>query len=146
MLNKIILMGRLTRDPELRYTQQGTPVAAFTLAVDRDSKDQNGERGVDFIDCVAWKGTAELISKYFAKGRMAVVVGRLQLRDWTDRDGNKRRAAEVKVDQVYFGESKKADQPAPGYAPPAYGAPSGAGYDAQPGQFTEVDDDSELPF
>ena len=146
MLNRIILMGRLTRDPELRYTQQGTPVAAFTLAVDRDSKDQNGERGVDFIDCVAWKGTAELMSKYFAKGRMAVVVGRLLLRDWTDRDGNKRRAAEVKVDQVYFGESKKADQPAPGYAPPAYGAPSGAGYDAQPGQFTEVDDDGELPF
>ena len=143
MLNKIILMGRLTRDPELRHTQQGTPVASFTLAVDRDAKDQNGERGVDFIDCVAWKGTGELISKYFAKGRMAVVVGRLQLRDWMDREGIKRRSAEVKVDQVYFGEAKKDTQ-----AAPAYAAPPGAGYGApQHGEYVELpDDDGDLPF
>lgn len=98
MLNKIIIMGRLTRDPELRRTQSGTAVASFALAVDRDYKDQaTGERGVDFIDCVAWSHTGEFASRYFSKGRMAVVQGRLQLRDWTDRDGNKRRSAEVVV-------------------------------------------------
>lgn len=140
MLNKIILMGRLTRDPELRHTQSGKPVASFTLAVDRDTKDQNGQRGVDFIDCKAWNGTAEMISKYFAKGRMAVVVGRLQLSDWTDREGVKRRSAEVKVDQVYFGESKKDTQAAPSYAAPSYAAP-------QPGEYAELaDDDGNLPF
>lgn len=141
MLNKIILMGRLTRDPELRHTQQGDAVASFTLAVDRDAKGQNGERAVDFIDCVAWRGTAELIAKYFGKGRMAVVTGRLYIEDWTDRDGNKRRSAKVKVAEVYFGDSKKDAQ-----AAPAQAAPSGAGYDPQPGGFTEVDDDGDLPF
>lgn len=142
MLNKIVLMGRLTRDPELRHTQSGKPVASFTLAVDRDTKDQNGQRATDFIDCTAWSGTAELISKYFAKGSMAVVVGRLYLEDWTDREGVKRRSAKVKVDQVYFGESKKDIQAAPAYAPP------GAGYDApQPGEYAELpDDDGDLPF
>ena len=135
MLNKIILMGRLTRDPELRHTQSGKPVASFTLAVDRDTKDQNGERGVDFIDCTAWSGTAELISKYFAKGRMAVVVGRLYIEDWTDREGIKRRSAKVKVDQVYFGEAKKDTQAAPSYAAP------------QPGEWAELpDNDGDLPF
>ena len=140
MLNKIILMGRLTRDPELRHTQSGKAVASFTLAVDRDTKDQNGERGVDFIDCTAWSGTAELISKYFAKGRMAVVVGRLNIEDWTDREGIKRRSSKVKVDQVYFGESKKDTQA------PAYAASYGAGYGEPHGGFVEVDDDGKLPF
>ncbi len=92
MLNKIILMGRLTRDPELRRTQSGTAVASFTLAVERDFKTQDGQRETDFIDIVAWRSTAEFVSKYFTKGRMAVVDGRLQVRDWTDRDGNKRRS------------------------------------------------------
>ena len=107
MLNKIILMGRLTRDPELRRTQSGTPVASFSLAVDRDFRDNNGEKKTDFIDCVAWRGTGEFVSKYFAKGRMAVVEGRLQIRDWTDKDGNKRRSAEVIAESIYFGDSKK---------------------------------------
>ena len=140
MLNKIILMGRLTRDPELRHTQSGKAVASFTLAVDRDTKDQNGERGVDFIDCTAWSGTAELISKYFAKGRMAVVVGRLNIEDWTDREGIKRRSSKVKVDQVYFGESKKDTQA------PAQAAPYGAGYGETYGGFVEADDDGDWPF
>ena len=108
MLNKIIIMGRLTRDPNLRRTQAGTAVAAFTLAVERDFKDAaTGERTADFIDCVAWRQTGEFVSRYFSKGRMAVAEGRLQLRDWTDRDGNKRRSAEVVVEQMYFGDSKR---------------------------------------
>ena len=108
MLNHIVLMGRLTRDPELRHTGSGIAVASFTLAVDHDyqSKD-SGERGVDFIDIVAWRNTAEFVSKYFAKGRMAVVSGRLQIRNWTDKDGGKRRSAEVVADKVYFGDSNK---------------------------------------
>ena len=110
MLNRIILMGRLTRDPELRHTQSGTPVASFSLAVDRDFKSRDGgDRATDFIDVVAWRSTAEFVSKYFTKGRMAVVEGRLQIRDWTDRDGGKRRSSEVVADNVYFGDSKKAD-------------------------------------
>lgn len=109
MLNKIILMGRLTRDPELRRTQSGTPVVSFSLAVDRDFKDQSGERETDFIDVVAWRSTAEFVSKYFSKGRMAVVEGRLQIRDWTDKDGAKRRSTEVLAESVYFGDSKKPD-------------------------------------
>ncbi len=142
MLNKIILMGRLTRDPELRHTQQGDAVASFTLAVDRDAKGQNGERAVDFIDCVAWKGTGELVAKYFTKGRMIAVLGRLYIEDWTDREGVKRRSAKVKVAEVYFCDSKKDTQAAPAYAPP------GAGYDApQPGEYAELpDDDGDLPF
>lgn len=107
MLNKIILMGRLTRDPELRHTGSGTPVASFSLAVDRDFKSQGGEKETDFIDIVAWRNTAEFVSKYFTKGRMAVVEGRLQIRDWTDKDGGKRRTAEVIAENVYFGDSKK---------------------------------------
>ena len=103
MLNRIILMGRLTRDPELRHTQTGTPVASFSLAVDRDFKDRNtGEKATDFIDIVAWRQTAEFVSRYFTKGRMAVVEGRLQLRDWTDRDGNKRRAAEIHIFHIIY--------------------------------------------
>ena len=108
MLNKIILMGRLTRDPELRHTQTGTAVASFSLAVDRDFKDKaTGDRTTDFIDVVAWRQTGEFVSRYFTKGRMAVVEGRLQIRDWTDKDGNKRRSAEVVADNVYFGDSKR---------------------------------------
>ena len=161
MLNKIIIMGRLTRDPELRRTGSGTAVTSFSLAVDRDFKSQSGEKETDFIDVVAWRSTAEFVSKYFTKGRMAVVEGRLQLRDWTDRDGNKRRTAEVIADNVYFGDSKRDAEaggyvapsggfgaPAGGYAPPP-AAPSG-GYSAPMGggdQFAELsDDDGELPF
>lgn len=108
MYNHIAIMGRLTRDPELRRTSNGTAVASFTLAVDRDySGKDNGERETDFIDCVAWRQTAEFVSKYFSKGRMALATGRLQIRVWTDKDGNKRRAAEVVADSVYFGDSKK---------------------------------------
>ena len=108
MLNRIILMGRLTRDPELRQTQSGVSVANFSLAVDRDFKDKaTGEKGTDFIDIVAWRQTAEFVSRFFTKGRMAVVEGRLQLRDWTDKDGNKRRTAEVLAEHVYFGDSKR---------------------------------------
>ena len=110
MLNKIILMGRLVRDPELRHTNSGTAVASFTIAVDRDFKSQGGEKETDFIDIVAWRNTAEFVSKYFAKGRMAVVEGRLQIRDWTAQDGTKRKAAEVIADNVYFGDTKKEAQ------------------------------------
>ncbi len=127
MLNRICIMGRLTAAPELRYTQQNTPVASFTLAVDRDYQQGGSERQTDFIPCVAWRSTAEFVSKYFTKGSMAAVSGRLQLRDWTDKDGNKRRTAEVVAESVYFGESKKRD--------------------ASPDvPFEEIPDDGELPF
>lgn len=111
MLNHIVIMGRLTRDPELRRTASGISVSSFTLAVDRDfaAKD-GGERETDFIDCVAWRQTGEFVSKYFAKGRMAVVSGWLQIRNWTDKEGNKRRSAEVVADNVYFGESKRNEE------------------------------------
>ena len=106
MLNHIVIMGRLTRDPELRRTGTGVAVTSFTVAVDRDfGKNENGEKETDFIDCVAWRQTGEFVSKYFTKGRMAVVSGRLQIRSWTDKDGNKRRTAEVVADNVYFGDS-----------------------------------------
>lgn len=109
MLNRIIIAGRMTADPELRRTQSGTAVASFTLAVDRDFKNQNGEKETDFINCVAWKGSAEFASNYFSKGRMAVVDGRLQMRDWTDKDGNKRRSFDVVVQSMYFCDSKKEE-------------------------------------
>jgi single-strand DNA-binding protein len=102
-------MGRLTRDPELRHTQQGTAVASCSLAVDRDFKSRDGDKETDFIDIVAWRNTGEFLAKHFTKGRMAVVEGRLQVRDFTDRDGNKRRTAEVVVENVYFADSKKED-------------------------------------
>ena len=108
MLNHVIIAGRMARDPELRRTQSGTPVVSFTLAVDRDFKDKTtGDRITDWIDCVAWKSTAEYVSRYGSKGRTAAVSGRLQIRDWTDKDGNKRRTAEVMADQVYFMDSKR---------------------------------------
>lgn len=139
MLNKIFIMGRLTRDPELRRTQTGTPVASFTLAVDRDFKDkQTGERATDFVDVVAWRQTGEFVSRYFAKGRMAVVEGRLQIREWTDKDGSKRRTAEVVADQVYFGDSKKDGQ--------TNNTSGGYGY-PEPGEFAELSDiDDDCPF
>ena len=140
MLNRIILMGRLTRDPELRHTQTGTAVASFTLAVDRDFKDRSsGERATDFIDVVAWRQTGEFVSRYFTKGRMAMVEGRLQMRDWTDKDGNKRRSAEVVAENVYFGDSKREAESAGGYSSGYTGgyqaAPSG-GYQAAPGGYS----------
>lgn len=114
MLNRIVIMGRLTREPELRRTGNGTAVASFTLAVDRDiASKESGQRETDFIDCVAWRGTGEFVSKYFTKGSMAVVAGRLQIRAWTDKDGSKRRSAEVVADNVYFGESKRTQAEAP---------------------------------
>ena len=109
MLNKIIIMGRLTRDPELRRTGSGTAVTSFSLACDRDFKSQSGDKETDFIEVVAWKNTAEFVSKYFSKGRMAVVEGRLQIRDWTDNAGNKRTTAEVVADNVYFADSKRSE-------------------------------------
>ena len=110
MLNHITVMGRLARDPELRHTQNGTPVASFRLAVDRDYKDrETGERATDWIDCVAWRSTGEFVSNYFIKGRMAVVEGRLQIRDWMDTEGVTRRNAEIVVENIYFGDSKKQD-------------------------------------
>ena len=159
MLNHIDIMGRLTRDPELRHTSSGTAVASFALAVDRDFKSQNGETSVDFIDVVAWRNTAEFVSKYFTKGRMAVVSGRLQIRNWTDKEGNKRRSAEVVADNVYFGDSKRDGTASGGYveygsysAPAAdsYSAPASGGYTA-PAQPTNdfsmlEDNDSDLPF
>lgn len=111
MLNKIIVMGRMTKDPELRTTQTGTAVCSFTLAVDRDIKNkQTNQRETDFIDCVVWRQSAEFVSRYFSKGRMAIVEGRLQIREWTDKDGNKRRTAEIAADSVYFGDSKNTEQ------------------------------------
>ena len=119
MLNRIILMGRLTRDPELRQTQSGASVANFSLAVDRDFKDkQTGEKTTDFIDIVAWRSSAEFVSRFFTKGRMAVVEGRLQLRDWTDKDGNKRRTAEVLAEHVYFGDSRRDTEAGAADTPP----------------------------
>ena len=109
MLNKVVIMGRFTKDPELRRTGSGTAVTSFSLACDRDFKSQSGEKETDFIEVIAWKNTAEFVSKYFSKGRMAVVEGRLQIRDWTDKSGNKRTTAEVVADNVYFADSKRSE-------------------------------------
>lgn len=158
MLNRIVLMGRLTRDPELRHTQSNIAVASFTLACDRDFKSRDtGEKQTDFIDIVAWRQTGEFVSKYFTKGRMAVVEGRLQIRDWTDKEGNKRKSAEVVADNVYFGDSKRdaeANQPPYGSTPshgaaPSFSAPAPEPF-AAPSEsaFAPLsdDDDGELPF
>ena len=148
MLNRIIIMGRLTRDPELRRTGTGTAVTSFSLAVDRDFKSQSGEKETDFIDIVAWRSTAEFVSKYFTKGRMAVVEGRLQIRDWTDKDGGKRRSAEVVADNVYFGDSKRDGGDSSGYsAAPAYKNAAPSNFNAGGSDFAEIgEDDGELPF
>lgn len=145
MLNKIILMGRLTRDPELRRTQSGTAVASFALAVDRDYKAKGAEKETDFIDIVAWRNTAEFASKYFSNGRMAVVEGRVQARSYTDKEGNKRRAFEVVAENIYFGDSKKDGGNAGNYGGDNYGNDY-AGGDYGSSNFQEVDDDGELPF
>ena len=159
MLNHITIMGRLTRDPELRYTQSNTPVATFRVAVDRDFTPRDGgERQTDFIDCVAWRSTGEFVSKYFQKGSMAVVSGRLQMREWTDKEGNRRTTAEVVADNVYFGESKKSRDESSfggnsGYAGGNSG--SNSSYGSRPsapassaGAFSDLssDDDGDLPF
>ena len=174
MLNHIVIMGRLTRDPELRRTGTGIAVASFTVAVDRDFGGRDGgERETDFIDCVAWRTTGEFVSKYFTKGSMIVVSGRLQIRGWTDKDGNKRRTAEVVADNVYFGESKRSAEggsayggnsyggnayggssysapaaPSYGSAPaPSYGGGYGAPASAPASDFAMLeDDDAQLPF
>ena len=152
MLNKVIIMGRLVRDPELRRTQSGVAVTSIRIAVDRDFKGQDGTKQADFFDVVAWRGTAEFVSKYFAKGRMAVVEGRLQIRDWTDKDGGKRRSAEVVADNVYFGDSKRdgGDNSGynPGYAPaPASHSAAPSNFSASGSDFAEIgEDDGELPF
>lgn len=164
MLNKIVIMGRLTRDPELRYTQSQTPVASFTVAVDRDYKNADGSRGTDFIDCVAWRQGGEFISSYFRKGSMIVVSGSLQSRQWTDRDGNKRTSWEVNVENSYFGESKRED--APSRTPSPTGNRNYGNHNVSAGGFEDLDpgagvgnpfvqskqmgieeeDDGELPF
>ena len=169
MLNHITIMGRLTRDPELRRTGSGIAVASFTVAVDRDfGKSENGEKETDFIDCVAWRQTGEFVSKYFTKGRMIVVSGRLQIRTWTDKDGNKRRTAEVVADNCYFGDSRRDSDSGNAYGGNTYGgnsygapnyggnnyaapAPSFGGYAAPAAapasDFAMLeDDDAQLPF
>ena len=144
MLNKWEGMGRLTKDPELRRTPSGTAVATFSIAVDRDFKGKDGERETDFIDVVAWRQTAEFVSKHFTKGRMAVVEGRLQIRDYTNKDGQKRRVAEIVADNIYFGDSKR-DNDGDGSAyndSPSYADGYGAGND-----WREIDEgDGECPF
>lgn len=109
MLNHIVVMGRLTRDPELRKTPAGVSVTTFSLASDRDFSQQDGQKETDFLDVVAWRSTAEFAAKYFTKGRMAIVSGRLQIRNWEDKARNKRRSAEILADNIYFGDSKKED-------------------------------------
>lgn len=143
-LNRIFIQGRLTRDPELRHTQSGTAVASFSVAVDRAFKDKTtGKKETDFIDCVAWRHTGEFVQKYFSKGSMAVVVGRLQMRDWTDKDGNKRRSAEIVVEDVYFGGDSHKTSDDTFHAVSGENATAG-GTEAK----FEVlaDNDSELPF
>ena len=147
MLNHITIMGRLTRDPELRRTGSGIAVASFTLAVDRDYKPDGGERECDFIDCVAWRQSGEFVSKYFSKGRMAVVDGRLQIRSWTDKDGNKRRSAEVVADNVYFGDSKKEQTTGGAAYGSSYGNYGGYAVPGPGSDFAPIeDDDAQLPF
>ena len=148
-MNQIVLMGRLTRDPELRHTQSGTAVTSFSLAVDRGyTPKDGGERQTDFIDIVTWRNTAEFVAKYFVKGQMAAVTGRLQLRDWTDRDGNKRRSAEVVADNVYFTESKKSRETAVSNNSSDRSDPAGSYQTPVTGSgFAELEeDDGDLPF
>lgn len=133
MLNSVIIMGRLTRDPEMRRTQGGTAVTSFTMAVDRDFKSQSGEKETDFIDVVAWRNTGEFAAKYLAKGRMAAVEGRIQVRDWQDKDGNRRKSVEVVADNVYFADSKRDSKPQESRT-----------VDDQ--EFDEIEDDGDLPF
>ena len=131
MLNSVVIMGRLTRDPELRRTQSGTAVTSFSLAVDRDFKSQSGEKETDFIDVVAWRNTGEFAAKYLAKGRMAAVEGRIQVRDWQDKDGNRRKSVEVVADNVYFADSKRDSKPQESRVDQ---------------EFDEIEDDGDFPF
>ena len=149
MLNHITVMGRLVRDPELRRTGSGVAVASFTVAVERDFGGRDGgERKTDFINCVAWRQTGEFISKYFAKGRMIVVDGRLEMRDWTDREGNKRTSAEINVDNAYFGDSKRDGDNGGSYSAPAASGFGGYSAPAAPASDFAMldDDDAQLPF
>lgn len=143
MLNKVIVMGRLTRDPEVKKVNGDISVCSFSVACDRDivSKGSN-ERETDFFDVTAWRSTADFVGKYFAKGRMIVVVGRLQKRNYTDKDGNKRSAVDIVAENVYFGDSKKDTDNSNGSTAPApsYNAPSNSG------DFAELEDDGDLPF
>ena len=144
MLNKVFLQGRLVADPELRHTQQGTPVASYRLAVDRGykRKDPNAQNA-DFVNIVSWRNTAEFVSRYFTKGRMMLVEGRLQIRDWTDKDGNKRRSAEVVADSIYFGDSKRDGDSGGTY----HSSGRSSGVNVSASDFTDLgDDDGELPF
>lgn len=134
MLNKIVIIGRLTAEPELRHTANATPVASFTVAVERDFKGNDGQKQTDFINCVAWRGTAEFVSKYFSKGSMAVVSGRLQIRSYQDRDGNNRTFAEVLAENVYFGESRRSSDS------------HDTSVAEQKSGFVELDDEEDLPF
>lgn len=139
MLNKAILMGRLVRDPDMRRTRSNTAVTSFTIAIDRDRKDQNGNKQTDFVDCVAWGKLAELVDKWFTKGMMAIVCGRVQSRNWEDKNGSKRTSIEINCEEIKFGETKKARDG--GYAPPGNSAPAGSD------SFEELDeDDSDVPF
>ena len=133
MLNNVVIMGRLTRDPELRRTQSGTAVTSFTMAVDRDFKSQSGEKETDFIDVVAWRNTGEFAAKYLAKGRMAAVEGRIQVRDWQDKDGNRRKSVEVVADNVYFADSKRDSKPQESRT-------------VADQEFDEIEDDGDFPF
>ena len=145
MLNKAILMGRLTRDPEMRYTQSNTPVTSFTLAVSRDRKDANGEFQTDFIDCVAWGRQCEFVKQWFTKGMFAIVVGRIQSRNWEDKNGNKRTSIEINVDEMQFGETKKARGEGGTVTTSNYKAPPFITPDAS--DFAELgDDDGDVPF
>lgn len=142
MLNHITIMGRLTRDPEMRRTGSGIPVTSFTIACDRDFYGKGSEKETDFIDVTAWRNTAEFVNSYFSKGRMAIVSGRLQIRKWTDKNGSERRSAEVVADNVYFGDSKKDESS-------TYSAPNFNAYSASaPASEYQMlnDDDNELPF
>lgn len=134
MLNQVVLMGRLTASPELRHTQSGVAVTTFRLAVDRDFKDKDGEKKADFLPVVCWRGTAEFVAKYFAKGRLVAVCGRLQVREYTDKDGNKRSVTEIVADNVYFGDAKRAEKPLDQDDP----------YYMGPGSYDAEDD--EIPF
>ena len=154
MLNHITIMGRLVRDPELRRTGSGVAVASFCVAVDRDfAPKDGGERKTDFINCVAWRQTGEFVSKYFTKGRMIVVDGRLEMRDWTDREGNKRTSAEINVDNAYFGDSKRDGDNSGSFGGNTYSAPNAGGFGgysapaAPASDFAMLDDDdAQLPF
>ena len=147
MLNHITIMGRLVRDPELRRTQAGVSVCTFTVAVDRDFQSrESGEKQADFIDCVAWRQTAEFVSKYFTKGRMIVVDGSLQSRKWQDKNGQNRVSWEVLADNIYFGDSKRDGMSGGDYSAPAYGGADSYSAPAAGGGFAEIEEDGELPF